>query len=69
MRLTERRLRLHLFLDTSSLEVFAADGETVLTDLILPNSGDRKLELFSNPGTTSPNLRSLQIWELRSAWR
>ena len=69
MRLTERRLRLHLFLDTSSLEVFAADGETVLTDLILPNSGDRKLELFSNPGTASPNLRSLQIWELRPARR
>ncbi len=69
LRLTDGRLRLHLFLDTSSLEVFAADGETVLTDLILPATGDRRLELFSQNNAASPNLRSLQIWELRSAWR
>ena len=69
MRLTDGRLRLHLFLDTSSLEVFAADGEAVLTDLILPAFGGRKLELFSSSSPASPSVRSLQIWELRSAWR
>ena len=69
MHLTDGRLRLHLFLDASSLEVFAAGGETVLTDLILPATGDRRLELFSQNSTANPNLRSLQMWELRPARR
>ena len=40
------QVALHLFVDTSSLEVFGNNGEVVLTDLILPASGSRKLALF-----------------------
>ncbi|WJH35298.1 GH32 C-terminal domain-containing protein [Paenibacillus sp. CC-CFT747] len=43
----EGRLRLHLFLDTSSVEVFANDGELVLTDLIFPHPDSRSLILFA----------------------
>ena len=68
-RLTDGRLRLRLFLDTSSLEVFAAGGETVLTDLILPASGSRRLEVFAEPHSAGPRLRSMEVWEIRSAWR
>jgi fructan beta-fructosidase len=67
LRTADGRIRLHLYLDTSSLEVFGADGETVLTDLILPASGSRTLEFFSQPAAAS--LRRLEIWELRSAWQ
>ena len=69
VRLTDGRLRLHLFLDASSLEVFASGGETVLTDLVLPTSGSRKMELYSEGGTVAARLQSLQIWELHPAWR
>ena len=68
VRLTDGRLRLHLFLDTSSIEVFGADGETVLTDLILRAPGRRQLEVFCVPDHHAPRLRSLDVWELRSAW-
>jgi fructan beta-fructosidase len=68
VRLADGRLRLHLFLDTSSLEVFANGGEAVLTDLIFPAPGRRQLEVFSTPGFAVTRLRSLEIWELRSAW-
>lgn len=61
------RVVLRLLLDTSSLEVFANDGEVVLTDLILPASGTRRLELFSNG--EAPRLTRLNVWELKSAWR
>jgi len=67
LRFMDGRVRLHLYLDTSSLEVFASNGETVLTDLILPASGGRKLELFAQRGSIS--VRRLEIWELRSTWR
>ena len=63
---TRDGLKLHLFLDTSSLEVFAEDGETVVTDLILPTGTERKLKLASEK---SPRVKRLEIWELNSAWR
>jgi len=59
-------LSLHLFLDTSSLEVFADDGATVLTDLVFPTGAERKLTLASEK---SPRVRRFEVWELNSAWR
>ena len=69
MRVKDGRLRLHLFLDTSSLEVFAADGESVLTDLILPTSSRRQLEVFAGRDADRLRVRSLEVWELSRAWR
>jgi sucrose-6-phosphate hydrolase SacC (GH32 family) len=69
LHLAHGRLRFQLFLDASSLEVFANDGEAVMTDLIFPASGGRKVELLSEPGTATSHVRSLQLWGLRSAWR
>ena len=39
------RFSVHLLLDTSSLEIFAQDGETVLTELIFPKPGPRRISL------------------------
>ncbi|MDB6034487.1 MAG: glycoside hydrolase family protein [Verrucomicrobiales bacterium] len=58
---------LHLFLDTSSIEVFANEGEAVLTDLILPTGDKRKLELISNE--QAPRVMQIHLWELKSAWK
>ncbi len=69
VRRMDGRLRLHLLLDMSSLEVFAADGETVLTELILPAAGPRRLELLDGTASTTPAVRNLEIWELNSAPR
>ena len=58
---------LHLFLDTSSIEVFGNDGEVVLTDLILASSNARNLTLTSNG--EAPRVRHLDLWELKPAWQ
>lgn len=59
--LTNNRVRLHVFLDRSSVEVFGNAGHTVISDLIFPVEGSLGLEIFSEGKVL---LRSLDIWEL-----
>jgi fructan beta-fructosidase len=66
VRLVDGRLKLRLFVDTSSIEVFANDGETVLTSIILPSPGERRLELQVVHGTLRQ--ANLAAWKLTSAW-
>lgn len=60
------RVSLRILLDTSSIEVFADGGRTVLTDLRLPTTAGRTLDIFSDGRT--PRVKSLRVWELKSAW-
>jgi fructan beta-fructosidase len=60
-------VKLHIFLDRSSVEVFANDGETVLTDRVYPSAGSDGLELFSDSGGSQVQL--LTIWKLGSIWK
>ena len=59
-------LKLRIFLDRSSVEVFANDGETVLTDRIYPSPESTGIEVYSR--AANANLQSLKIWKLRSIW-
>lgn len=56
---------LHLFVDRASVEVFADDGASVLTDLIFPSPESRGVALFAEGGAA--RLRSLRLWPLRPA--
>jgi fructan beta-fructosidase len=58
-------IRLHIFVDRTSVEVFANDGLVVLTDLIFPAQGSLSLELFADGGEVP--LNSLEIYQLRAA--
>jgi fructan beta-fructosidase len=60
------RLKLHIFLDRSSVEVFVNDGELVMTDRVYPSPGSDGIELYSNEGRGK--VLSLSIWKLRSVW-
>jgi len=66
VRLIDGRMKLRLFVDTSSVEVFVNDGETVLTSLILPTAADRRLELAVAKGEL--RRADLRVWKLASAW-
>jgi fructan beta-fructosidase len=57
---------LHIFVDQSSVEVFANDGDVTMTATILPNPGSTDIELFSQGGNAV--LKELQAWELNSIW-
>ena len=67
MRLNHQRLKLQVFMDTSSIEVFANDGEIAITSLFFPSEGGKELSLFSNEGTTK--VLDLTLTELDSIWK
>lgn len=59
--------KLHLLLDTSSLEVFAQDGNPVLTDLIFPTGKTRTWRL-TKLGEKAPMVKEIKIYPLKSIW-
>jgi len=59
-------IKIHLFVDWSSVEVFGNDGEAVITDLIFPDVDDSGLELYTCGGAVT--LRSLDVYPVMSIW-
>ncbi|MBN8638772.1 MAG: GH32 C-terminal domain-containing protein, partial [Anaerolineae bacterium] len=60
------RIRLHLYVDQSSVEVFADDGALALSAVMFPSATSTGIELFAEGGTAQ--LTHLQAWELASIW-
>ena len=60
------RLKLRIFVDACSIEVFVNDGERVLTDLVFPSQNSRDIEFFGPKEGTK--LSALDVWSLRSSW-
>ena len=60
------KLRLHVYVDQSSVEVFTNKGKVVLSTLTYPGTSQTGLELFSSNGTTT--LDSFTGWMLDSVW-
>jgi fructan beta-fructosidase len=61
-----KRVKLHIFVDRSSVEVFANDGEKIMTDRIYPPPGSTGVELYSVGG--DGKVMSLTVWQLKSVW-
>jgi fructan beta-fructosidase len=59
-------VKLHVFVDRSSVELFANDGERVITDLIFPDGSSLGLGLYEEGGTAE--VISLKVWKLDSIW-
>jgi fructan beta-fructosidase len=60
-------LKLHVFVDRSSVEVFANDGERVLSDRIYPPPGSDGIELYEKGPRAK--IISLTLWKLDSVWK
>jgi levanase len=60
-------IRLHIYVDRSSVEVFANDGRVAITDQVFPQPDSDNIQLFSTGGRAQ--LKELTIWQLKSAWR
>jgi sucrose-6-phosphate hydrolase SacC (GH32 family) len=63
----EGRIRLRLLLDRASLDIFGDDGRVYMPMGVIPKAEDRSLALLAKGGPAT--LQSLQVYELRSAWR
>ena len=60
-------VKLHIFVDACSVEVFVNDGESVITDLVFPSSESRGIEFFGQ--NADARIKSAELWTLNSAWR
>jgi fructan beta-fructosidase len=63
----DNRVRLSIFMDWSSIEVFGGDGTAVISDTIFPAPESNGLELYTVGGNVK--VVSLQINELGCIWR
>ena len=66
LELPKGRLKLHLFIDQSSIEVFAQDGEIVITDQIFPDPASTGIEIYAKDGEAK--LISLTLYPLKSIY-
>lgn len=55
-------LKLHLLVDRSVVEIFANDGQRVMTEAVFPSRHEGRIELFSEGGTAT--FKTLTIWEI-----
>jgi sucrose-6-phosphate hydrolase SacC (GH32 family) len=60
-------VKLHIFLDGCTIEVFVNDGEASFTDLVFPNANSRGIELFGS--TEEAQVANLEVWSLKSIWK
>jgi len=66
LALRNGQLKLHIFVDRSSIEIFAADGETVFSATTFPSDKQIGVQTFSAHGTT---LLDMKAWPLKSMWK
>ncbi|WP_309122171.1 glycoside hydrolase family 32 protein [Paenibacillus sp.] len=66
MQPKDGRVKLRIFVDWSSVEVFAADGKLVMTDLVFPDPASRGLELYAVGGAVK--LVGLELHTLKSIY-
>ncbi|MGZ3922528.1 MAG: glycoside hydrolase family 32 protein, partial [Flavisolibacter sp.] len=55
-------LKLHIFVDNSSIEVFANEGEATISSKIYPDPSGTGIEFFSVKGPIK--VKSIKLWEL-----
>jgi sucrose-6-phosphate hydrolase SacC (GH32 family) len=66
LRLRNGKVRLHILVDRSSVEVFADRGQVVLTDQVLPDAASDEVRLFARGGDAE--VKKLRIRSVRSIW-
>ena len=60
-------VKLHIFVDRSSVEMFANNGERVISERIYPHPGSDGIEFYSQG--TGGKIVSFKMWPLRSIWQ
>jgi levanase len=61
-----KRIKLNIFVDDGSIEVFANDGKVVFSDVIFPDPSSRSMSFYAKGGEV--NVRSLKVHSLANTW-
>lgn len=64
---SDKPLKMHLLIDVASVELFADDGEVVITDIFFPDEVYDQIKIYAENGTVQ--LTSGQLTELASIWK
>ena len=67
LRAVNGKVRLHIYVDESTLEVFGADGETVISSILFPEATSNGLELYVKKGDVM--LDQAVMYPMASVWR
>ncbi|AFC29154.1 levanase [Paenibacillus mucilaginosus 3016] len=67
LTLKDGKLKLRLFVDESTLEVFGGDGEAVVSAILFPDALSSGLELFVSQGHVT--LEEARFYPMRTVWR
>ncbi len=67
-RMSENKiLKMHVFFDCSSIELFADNGSITLSTIFFPNENFTNIELYQQQGTV--RLLKAEVFELKSIWK
>ncbi len=64
--INDNKIKWHLFLDRSSLELFADDGLVSMTEIFFPNENIDRVSFFQRNGTVK--IREFILFELKLIW-
>lgn len=67
LKVRDGKIRLRIFVDDSAVEVFANDGEAVMSAIVFPDPLSNGLELFAAGGKVA--LDKAVYYPMRSVWR
>ncbi len=62
----DNKIKLDILLDRASIEIFANDGQTVVSNCFTPAEGAEEVVLFTNGGELG--IDGMDIYEMNSAW-
>jgi fructan beta-fructosidase len=66
LALNNTLLNLRIFVDKSIVELFANNGQAVMTMQVFPDEIDSGIELFCNRGKAL--IKNLTLWSIKSSW-
>jgi len=67
LKAVDGKLKLRIYVDESTLEVFGGDGETVLSAILFPDATSNGLELYAERG--SVKVAQADYYPMKSVWR
>jgi len=62
-----KSVKLHIFVDRESVEIFGNDGETVISETIFPKQGSDRIEVYSLGGRA--RVLKMDVWNLKSIYQ
>ena len=65
VKLENGKIKMHIFVDWSSIEVFVNDGKAVCTALIFPDGESKEMDLFVQGGSAECNVT---VYPLKRIW-